>query len=65
MEYNMSFIDISIHYTVMMSFMIAGGFFQSYTLMTIGFVFYIAALSGWSPVFYFLGINHCKGEEWN
>ncbi|MGB1242704.1 MAG: YgaP family membrane protein [Chitinophagales bacterium] len=63
MEYNMNFIDISIRYALMMCFVILGGAFQSFTLMSFGFVFFLVGITGWSPLFYFLGINHCKNEE--
>ncbi len=63
MEYNMNFIDISIRYAVMMLLVILGGVFQSFLLMGIGFVFFLVAITGWCPLFYLLGINHCKNEE--
>ena len=65
MEYNMSFVDIAIRYFLMMVFVILGGVFQSFVLMTVGFVFFLEAISGWCPAFHVLGINHCKNEKWH
>ncbi|MGB1242006.1 MAG: YgaP-like transmembrane domain [Chitinophagales bacterium] len=63
MEYNMNFIDIVIHYTLMMVFVIIGGVLNSFAWMALGFAFYLVAILGWSPMFAILRINHCKNEE--
>lgn len=63
MEYNMSFTDIGIRYALMMIFVILGGVFQSFALMGLGFVFFLVAITGWCPLLYMLGINHCQKEE--
>ena len=63
MEYNMNFIDIGIHYALMMVFVIIGGVLQSFAWMGLGFAFFLVAITGWSPMFSILRINHCKKEE--
>ena len=62
MKPNMNFRDIFIHYMIMMVVGIIGGLMGSLPVMLIGMFFFFCGITGWSPIFSMLGINHDTKE---
>lgn len=61
MKYNMSILDIIIHWYLMMITVIVGGFIGGVPCMFFGLIFFFPAILGISPLFHYFGIdNHNK-----
>jgi hypothetical protein len=61
LEHNMSITDVVLRYAILMVIVIIGGALHSIPFMLLGLPFFFAAILGWCPAFWFLGINkHTK-----
>lgn len=58
MTYNMNFYDIGLRYLAGYLIVMLGAVLQTPAIMFLGIPFFIVALLGMSPLFYFLGIDH-------
>lgn len=58
LEYNLSFVDISIRYAIIMAFGILFGITQFYPFIVLAVMVFISAVTGICPIYHMLGINH-------
>ncbi len=63
MQYNLSFLDISIRYAIIMVLGIIFGVTQFYPLIVLAILVFISAVTGMCPIYKMMGINHAEGEE--
>jgi hypothetical protein len=62
MKPNMNFADIFIRYMLLMITVIIGGALHCLPIMLFGMLFFFAGITGWSPLFAALGIDHDTRE---
>ncbi len=62
MEYNLSFVDISLRYALIVALGILFGVTQFYPLIVVAIAVFISAVTGMCPIYKMLGINHAPKE---
>lgn len=60
LQYNLSFLDITIRYAVIMALGILFGITQFYPFIVLAVIVFISAVTGICPIYSMLGINHAS-----
>ncbi len=60
LQYNLSFVDISIRYAIIIALGILFGVTQFYPLIVLAVLVFISAVTGMCPIYSLLGINHAS-----
>ena len=60
---NMNFAEIAGRYALLMVVGIIGGVLHNIFIMTLAIPIFMTAITGWSPIYKMLGINHAMDKE--
>ncbi|MCB0514765.1 MAG: hypothetical protein R2798_13635 [Chitinophagales bacterium] len=63
MKYNLNFKDIILHYVIMIVIVMIGALTKIPAIMFFALPFFIIALTGMSPIYTLLGIDHSDHED--
>lgn len=63
LQYNLSFVDITLRYALIMALGISFGLTQFYPLIVLAVAVFISAVTGICPIYSMLGINHAPERE--